>query len=224
MKTLLAYGVGYQAVGLLQMVHYRIDLFLVGHFGGAGNAGWYSTATNLAQVLWNVPIAVSFVIMPWVASKDEKRAGEGTAASARWTLWITLLLSLILGTFAQVFIGAMYGRAFLPSAAALRILLPGVVMNSLLLVLGGYLMGRGQVGVLTLIAGGSAALNVGLNLILIPALGIRGAAAASSLTYSLAALLVTWMVSRESGTPFLDFVAIRRADFSQISSMLRAPR
>jgi O-antigen/teichoic acid export membrane protein len=215
-SSLIAYGVGYQAVGLLQMIHYRIDLFMVGHYGGPDQAGWYSTAANLAQVLWNVPTAVSFVVMPWVTSKDERQAGEGTAASARCTLWITIALSLALGLGAVALVRLLYGAAFLPSAAPLRLLLPGVVTNSLLLVLGGYLMGRGRTGLLTVIAGGSASLNIILNLLLLPRFGIRGAAVASSVTYTLAAFLVTWAVSRDSGTRFSHFLLVRRDDLVRL--------
>ena len=66
-------------------------------------------------------------------------------------------------------------------------------------VLSRYITGRGRPGTGTLILVAGLALNIGANLVLIPAYGIRGAAAASSLSYFVTAALTLVVFHRLSG-------------------------
>jgi O-antigen/teichoic acid export membrane protein len=222
-RALFVHGAAYQAVGLLQMVHYRSDILLVGHYNGAENAGWYSTAAGLAQILWNVPVAVGYVLMPWSSGKEPHEAGERTAVATRLTLAFTALAAVSLGLLATPFIRLAYGAAFLPAAAPLRVLLPGVVASGALHVLGSFLMGRGLIRPLIMITGMCAGLNLALNILLLPRYGIQGAALVSSMTYTIGALLLIRVVSRYSDVPFRGFFRLDSRDLRQVFFGFRTP-
>jgi O-antigen/teichoic acid export membrane protein len=64
-----------------------------------------------------------------------------------------------------------------------------------------YLAGVGRVKTVAQAAAAGLALNVALNLVLIPRYGISGAAAASSLTYCAQAFVLVQSVARLTRTP-----------------------
>jgi Na+-driven multidrug efflux pump len=92
------------------------------------------------------------------------------------------------------------------------LLLPGTVALGLSKVLSGYISGLGRpepVGVIAITALG---VNLLINLVLIPRLGIAGAALASMISYCLHALLTVMLASRLSGARPAAFVTPGREE------------
>jgi O-antigen/teichoic acid export membrane protein len=82
------------------------------------------------------------------------------------------------------------------------VLLPGAVSMSLAKVMGSYVAGRGRPGVMAMGTIGVLIINVALNILLIPKLGIVGASLASLVSYTLQAGLYVYLASRLSGQPW----------------------
>jgi O-antigen/teichoic acid export membrane protein len=101
------------------------------------------------------------------------------------------------------------------------ILVPGMVTGALSTVLSAYLAGSGLPGLATVVAAVNVSSNIVLCLILIPSFGYAGAAAASSISYSLAAVLTTYFFLRESRMPLASILLPRRADFAGIELQVR---
>ncbi|MGI8533496.1 MAG: polysaccharide biosynthesis C-terminal domain-containing protein, partial [Candidatus Limnocylindrales bacterium] len=66
------------------------------------------------------------------------------------------------------------------------------------------------------------ALNIGANLVAIPLAGIAGAAIASSISYSVTAVLTLIVFRRISGRGFAETLIVRRGDVRLVVSSLRA--
>ncbi|MGK2849432.1 MAG: hypothetical protein ACSLFN_00745, partial [Candidatus Limnocylindrales bacterium] len=75
-------------------------------------------------------------------------------------------------------------------------------------------------GTLILVVG--LAVNIGANLVLIPIHGIRGAAAASSVSYLVTALITLVVFHRLSGRGWAETLVIRRSDIAALVRALRA--
>ena len=222
-RALVSYGVIYQIYSILMLLHYRFDLFLVGHFADAASVGYYSIATNVAQLVWNVPTAVTFVLLPWVANQADGNAKRGTSKVSRHVLALMVLLSGGLCILAKPLVRLAYGVEYLPAVAPLRALLLGIVMNGLVLVLGGHLIGEGRLLSLILIAATGLSANIALNVWWLPVYGVVGAAWASSVTYSIVGMLALFLFLRDekTGTRAIDVIILKRSDIEYVLQAVR---
>jgi stage V sporulation protein B len=101
----------------------------------------------------------------------------------------------------------------LQSVAALRFLLPGVVILALGKVIAGDLAGRGLLLYNTLGSFTALTATVAFDLLLIPRLGINGAAIASSVSYALATGVMLFFYTRISGNTVADLIVPRLTDW-----------
>ena len=187
-RTLLAYGVPASVATLLQTLHYRLDILLIQSFLEGREVGYYSIATNVGELLWLLSLATSLVLFPRVAAARRSDGAAESARLARWTLGLTAFAAVVLGVLAELLIVAVYGVAYRPAVEPLRLLLPGLVVMSSAIVLTSFLLGQGRLRGLILINSCSIVTNAALNVMLLPRYGLNGAAAASSISYSLTAL------------------------------------
>jgi O-antigen/teichoic acid export membrane protein len=94
-------------------------------------------------------------------------------------------LCLAAGVLVGPVVRLLYGAEFEGSILATRLLLPGVLALGLNGVLMNHFGGRGMPAITALAPAAGLALNVGLNLYVVPRYGIAGAALTSSLAYGL---------------------------------------
>ena len=169
----------------VQLLNYQLDTLLIAGLLAGSAVGLYSIAVSLATQLWNVPNAVALVLLPHVAAGGAR----STPAAARHTLLLALLgaLALLGGSFALL---ALLNPAFLPAWPALVLLLPGVVALSVSKVLASDLGGRGLPRYATLGAAVAVLVTIPGDLLLIPRWGILGAAAVSTVAYSLSTVVI----------------------------------
>jgi O-antigen/teichoic acid export membrane protein len=115
-----------------------------------------------------------------------------------------------------------FGEAFLPSIRPFMLLLPGIVLGTLASPLSLYFtqhIGRPRIN-----AGASALgllVNLALNAYWIPRHGAAGAAGASSVAYTLVALLLLWRFSREPGFRLSVLLIPRREDFQLLRDAVK---
>lgn len=186
LRKALVYGVKAHLGNILTFLNYRLDLFLVNLLAGPAAAGLYIVAVRLVEQLWIVSQAVSTVIFPRLAAMagDEAARRRFTPLVARIVLWITLFGAGLLAAIARPLIEVLFGAEFADASLAVMILLPGVVLAASARVLANDLAARGRVGINLGLAAFALVINTTANLMLIPPFGIAGAAAATSLAYT----------------------------------------
>ena len=149
-------------------------------------------------------------------------AGRIAAVLTRTTLAVALVTAIPAFIFGPRLVRFVYGAQFADAGVALRLILPGIVAYSVVAVLSRYITGRGRPGTGTLILVAGLALNIGANLVLIPAYGIRGAAAASSLSYVVTAALTLIVFHRLSDRGLRETLIIRTSDVRALVAATRA--
>ena len=173
-----------------------LDVLLVGAFmHSTQQAGIYAAASRLSVLGASMLSAVGMAIAPQVselATLGKMREAEKLFQVGTWWLMaLTWPVYITLAIFAP-FLLEVYGHRFAAGTAALMILCLAQLFN----------LGTGNVTIVLLMVGksswnmynaaGSLAVNIALNIVLIPRLGITGAAiawAASIVCNNLAALL-----------------------------------
>jgi O-antigen/teichoic acid export membrane protein len=194
----LRFGLKSHVQVLAQHLHLRADVYLVAYFLDPAQVAFYVLATRLAELLLDVPESVGIVLYPRLASLDEPAMNALSAQACRRTVVVTGIGAALLALFGPLLIVLWYGPAYAPAGAPLRVIMLGAVMMSVSLLLTRSFTSRNKQEVN--IAAGFLALaaNVTLNMFLIPRLGIVGAAAASAISYSMAATLLVARFRRES--------------------------
>ena len=220
-RALAGYGIRLYPATLSGFFSYRADVYLLALLGaGSAELGLYSIAVGLAELLFFLPDSVVVVFFPHVAGGTRDEADRETAVVTRVTLAMTALAALPLAAAAIVAVNVLL-PAYVGSLPALFVLLPGVVMLSASKTLSAYLNGIGRGGIVSITALLSLAANIGLNLVLIPAYGIVGAAAASLVSYTFGAAMQLTISANLSGVSPLAFLVPRRDDFEQILVRVR---
>lgn len=219
--SLMAWGVPYAVVTMAQNVSYRFDILLVQGFQGTTEVGWYSITTALVEMLWYLPLAVGFVLFPRSAASRPDDAATEAAALMRWTFAIVAVAVVVLTLAVEPVIELLFGAAYLPAADSTRLIALGAITNTWYLVLGSHLIGQGRLKAVALTTLVGVALNLGLNLVLIPEWGFEGAAVASSVSYTVTGLLVLRLFLRTSGLPLRRVLLPSPAE---VRSRLRAIR
>jgi O-antigen/teichoic acid export membrane protein len=214
-RTLLAeelrFGTRVLPGSLAERLQFRSDAFLLNALVGVRATGIYSVTAGLAETLWYIPNALGTVMFSRAVDPGEDAAGTAVRLT-RITVAITALLAVPAFLLGPRMVALLYGRPFADAGVALRWILPGIVAYSVVAVLSRYVVGRGHPGTATLVMVGGLAVNIASNLLLIPVLGIRGAAASSSISYTVTAIAMLLVFHRLSGRGFAETLLIRPSD------------
>ncbi len=198
----LRFGLQMHLGVMLSFRNLRPDGYLVKHFLGLRELGYYSLAVSVVELVWLACDSIATVMLPHQTRAAVRDAAFLTTRTCRVNLVVAMLLSGALAAAAYPVVRLAYGREFLPALPALWLLLPGIVLASLWRPLGGYLIKLGRPLVLSAISGLVLLVNIGLNLLLIPLWGIVGAAVAATAAYAaLAAVCLAWFLRRSGVAP-----------------------
>jgi O-antigen/teichoic acid export membrane protein len=202
MRSTLSFGLRGYIGNVFQFFNYRLDMLLVNFFLDPAGVGIYTVSVRLAELLWNLPNAVGFVIFPKAAATRPERMNTFTPRVFRITMILTTLGAIGLALLGKPFIQLIYSSAFTTAYIPMLALLPGVVLLGGAKVLTNEIAGRGYPHYNSITTGISLVLTVVLDLLLIPRYGVLGASLASSVSYSVifvAAIGFYRVVSRRAG-------------------------
>ncbi len=184
MKAAATFGAQSHLDSILQFLIYRLDMFLINGFLNPAAVGFYTIAVGAAERIWLVSDAVGMALYPRVAAEtDEDTRKALTPILSRNVLWVNALGAAVLCGLSHWIVVVLYSTTFLAAVRPLQILLIGVVALSVSRILANDLAGRGRPILNSCVSAGGLAINIGLNLVLIPKYGIEGAAAATTVSY-----------------------------------------
>jgi O-antigen/teichoic acid export membrane protein len=189
-RTILALALAMGTVQVVNLIGYRIELFVLELFEGVDAVGIYSIAMQAAEALWLVPAAIATAITGPVTHDDERDATALVRRSAVKGLAYTTGAALVVGVAAPFLIPLLFGDDFAPATRPLALLLPGVVAYAPVTILVVYLSVRhGRPNLSLAVALLAAGVTAAFSFALIPPFGASGAAAASALGYVAGAIL-----------------------------------
>lgn len=207
------------ASSLALLVATRSGLVVAALLLPAAEVGLYAVALTVAELTWYLAESAAFGLAPFVATDGIARS-RLTPVVSRIVLALSAVGALVAGGLADVIL-VPFGPEFAASAPSVRWLLPGVVAYSVAKVLSGDLLGRGRPDVSLVGLGLGGAVSVTAALALVPAYGIAGAAAASTIAYLMSALVLLAGYARLTGSPWSDLVVLRGADLQLVRRLAR---
>jgi O-antigen/teichoic acid export membrane protein len=170
-------------------VYLKMDQFMLGQMTGMSEVGIYAIAARMSEVWYALPVAIVSSIFPRLV---ELREQDGTKYRKRMQesiailFWFGLAIAVAVSLVAKPLMTLLFGQSYEAAGTILAIHIwacPAVFMGMIVEKwfvtenLLKFLIGRQVL---------SAAVNVGLNLLLIPLFGAVGAAVATVIAYTLA--------------------------------------
>jgi O-antigen/teichoic acid export membrane protein len=195
------YGLKAYLAALASFLVIRADLLMVQYLRGSAAAGFYSIAVALSDMVYMFPVVVGTILFPKLAGMSDGDARRRmTWQVARGVGGIMILVAGVCAVLARPAIHFLFGSEFLPAVPAFLWLLPGIVALSVHTILMNYCAAIGMPWVTVFAPFLALVVNLGLNVVLIPRLGIVGASLASVVAYGLMlSVSLVYFLKRDAG-------------------------
>jgi len=196
-KRLLAFGAPLLPASVALWVSSSSDRFFLARFASLHSVGVYSVANRLAWVQWFVFSSFQLAFTP-IAYSIYKRPGAHTVFRKVFIYY--LALSSILGIGISIFglniLRILTPQAYHPAYVAVGLLNLSVILHGAFYIfgIGISIAKRTKYFAYSYVAGAMA--NIVLNLLLIPAFGVTGAASATSISFAITAILGSYWSRR----------------------------
>lgn len=216
LKDSLKYGVKSYLASGLEMLNLRADVFLIYAFLGPRSLGFYTVAVAISEIIWFISHSVAFPLFPRISSIGKEASKSLVLKTSRIVFWLSFLFSILLSGVVYWFIPLLFGKSFIPSVKIVYFLLPGILLFSPVMTISTYFRGIGRPQVNTFVNLITLFINITLNLLLIPKIGIVGAAIASSISYSLTYVIYLFLYKKETGISPVKFFLFYINDFRKL--------
>ncbi len=173
-----------------RMLNARTDQIITGLISTEATLGVYAVAVNASEILYYLPVAASYALLPAVARGDENTRLERVLRVYRAVLLITVVGSVFAAAVGPLLVPLVFGNAYRSAISPFLILVPSGIGFATMSVFSGGALGSLAPGRSSLGPAAALITQTILDLILIPRAGANGAALAAS-----AALLIAGAVA-----------------------------
>ena len=200
----LRFGIRAMPSNLVIDLNTRIDVLLLAYFMSDAIVGVYSFVAVLAEGVFQVGVVIRTVInrrlVGVLVSRDHAGLRRLRHQTGRWSLAGTLLLAGAIGVgFAPAVSWLGLDRSLFQGQYALWILLAGVVACAVHSPIWMLLLLAGRPAAHTQLMLALCALNILLNIALIPAFGMLGAAIGTAVMFAAFPPMLTWTANKVLG-------------------------
>jgi O-antigen/teichoic acid export membrane protein len=221
-KKLLGLGVIYALSLLIINLNYKFDVIMISSLSTKYELGIYSKGSSITEFLWQIPMLLSTIVFARSAtSKNSREFSLKVCQLLRVSIVFIFLGSSFLFLFSDSIIIGMFGESYKQSSQVLNNLLPGVLLLTIYKVLNMDLSGRGKPWIAIFAMLPALIINVVLNYFLIPKYGAVGAAFASTISYSSAAIIFLIVYSLEVKISLKEILSYSKNDFEHFSKFLK---
>lgn len=174
-------------------IYMKIDQVMIKNMLGNEPAGIYAVAVKLSEVWYFIPTLICVSISPSIinAAKIGKDFLDKRMRGLYFFMfWLSFSIAIFTTIFAHLIVKTLFGTAYLGSVSTLQIYVWAGVSVSLGVSVSQYLVANNltKISFYNTIAG--AIINIVLNIILIPKIGILGGAIATVISYTISTFSV----------------------------------
>ena len=187
LKSLFYYSLPLMFSSIIYTIYSLTDSFVIGYFKGVSDVGLYNAAIPIALLLAIIPDFFIQLFYPLITKEYSERnfkvVKELSKQVSKWIFIIIMPIFLLMIIFPGVFINIFFGKEYLASDNALRIL----AFGSFISVFSGLwttilmMAGKSKTILINLII--ASIINLILNVIFVVKYGLIGAAIATSLVW-----------------------------------------
>lgn len=162
----------------------RIDQVMLGQMVSDKAVGLFSAAVRVSEVWYFIPVAIVASAFPFIAGQSDK-----AVVDLRWRqlyagmFWLSLAAGVSATLFGEAFIRLLFGDAYAPAGGILVVHIWSGFSIALGLVWTRWIVLENRPRMQLFAQALGAAINIALNLVLIPRMGVIGAAWATLASY-----------------------------------------
>ncbi|NHN59151.1 MULTISPECIES: flippase [Halorussus] len=200
-RRVAEYSVPLTATRGANILDKRVDTILVGYFMNPVAVGYYYLSKQIVGFVHSPAASLGFTLSP--AYGEHKAEGETDHAASIYETTLKYILLLYVPAAAGMVIVAepalrlVFGPEWVDAAPVLQVFAGYVVLQAVSYVTGDALDFLGRARERALAKGGGSVGNFLLNLAMIPAFGVVGAAAATVITHSGVLAVTLWVIHAE---------------------------
>lgn len=221
-KRMLRYGLLLQVGTVSGLLNYRLDVLVLQHYQPLSQVGHYVVAQTVAEVVTILAVGFQGGLLPLIARQEGPDARATTTSALVHHGVLSIGGLLVVGLTGPLLIIVAFGSQFRDAIVPMLILLPGMWFLGTAMVVAGDLQGRGRPGVASILAALAAGLTILLDILLIPGLGVPGAALASVGAYVGFGVLSLIVLSRVAEIPVRRLVVPARHDLALYPAAARS--
>jgi O-antigen/teichoic acid export membrane protein len=184
-------------------IYMKMDQVMIKNMLGNEQAGIYAVAAKLSEVWYFIPMLICTSLSPSIirAFNTQKELFEKRMSKLYFLMfWLSAGIASLITLFSHLIIKILFGQAYIGAVFTLQIYVWAGIAVFLGVAVNQYLLAKNLTRISfynTLIG---AIVNIILNIILIPKIGINGAAIATLISYTLATFGVFFFrESKEQG-------------------------
>lgn len=207
-KKLFSFSWPLILMGYLWMFITWTDTMMLGFYRTTQEVGFYNVALTAAGIISVVEHTFIFIFMPVISELYAKGKNKDIinlhSVVIKWVFMINLPLFLLMVFFPENVLGILFGQEYIVASTALIVLSSGFILSTI-----GSLSGSGLLiiektkTILGVVLVGFV-INFAFNLILIPYLGIVGAAIATATCFIIMAIVRMFFAHKTLGLLFFD--------------------
>lgn len=221
-RTSMSYGLRDYAGVLADYATLRLDQLVLGATATNAAVGLYVVAVRLSEMTTFIAGAAADALMPEVARSGKDDQPEALLAKTlRLTLYANLIILVPLWIAAPMMLRILFGASFVGATSAFRwLLIAAIAWSAGSIVIRG-LQGFGYPGMTTIARFFSAGVTVVALIVLLPRMGITGAAIASLIGYSVLFAVSLFALIQRRRLAVWQYLRPQRHDipFAQLRSM-----
>jgi O-antigen/teichoic acid export membrane protein len=198
-KELLKESLPFALMGFFIIIYFKIDTVMLGMMKTSNVVGLYSAQYRIINGLVELIPGVLFTVFYPVMSKNintREKLKKIFLKSFQISLIVGLLISIFVSLFAKEIIIFLYGREYIGSVLAFKILIWAFFIICISTITSGLLNSMNKQKIVAFGTGLGALINIMLNLLLIPGYSLNGAALATAITELVGFLIYIYFASR----------------------------
>ena len=205
---------------LLSTMNYRVDTIMMKHLEciSTSQLGVYSIGIALANKVLLIPEAVKTILL---AKLSRDKGPEEVAMATRCCLPVALFTCLGIIVLGRPFINFLYGGAYAGAYEVTVATMVGIIAIMYYKMIATYNNVNRMQKINIVLLSAAVVANMVMNYILLPIMNIVGGAIASTISYSLCAVLFITYFNKKTGVSIKDMFIINRSDINRIKSILR---
>lgn len=180
--------------GMVIMIYMRIDQVMIKHYLDESAVGVYSAAVRVSEIWYFIPMSIVSSYFPVLlgVKDDVLKLREKQNKLYSNLFLLSIAASVFLCFFSDFIISFLFGKAYHEASQILKINSWTGVFVSLGVASNSYLSARNMLNVQFYRTLTGVFANVLLNIILIPKMGVSGAAYATLISYAISGYFASW--------------------------------
>lgn len=220
-KKLLNYGAKLYIAGIIGHLNIHLTKLILVFYLAPAEVAFFSMAQGKAQLFEKIPSALNTILFSRIAKMANKEDSAVLSAKAFRILLVLLLITGLLGILLiKPAVILLYGRVYSPMVLPFLIIIPGIVFSAAAAAFNQYFTGIGRADLGAKITIIPLCVQIGLAFLLLPLMGLTGAACALSVALFTAALVQAFVFMKISSLSLKDSLLIRKEDLEIVGSFV----